>query len=43
MEKRFEQKLYKLMKYVLQPVKLFTCLFNHGSRESAVGIWTGMD
>jgi hypothetical protein len=31
------------MKYVLQAIKLFTFLFNHGSRESVVGMWTGMD
>ena len=43
MEKLFEQKLYTLMKYILQCIQLFACLFNHGSRESVVGMWTGMD
>jgi len=43
MEKRFEQKLYNLMKYILQAVQLFTCLFNHGSQESVVSMWTGVD
>ena len=31
------------MKYRLQSIKLFTCLFNHGSREGVVGMWTGMN
>jgi hypothetical protein len=43
MEKRFEQKLYNLKKYTLQSIQLFTYLFNHGTRESVVDIWTGMD
>jgi hypothetical protein len=43
MEKRFEQLLYNLMKYIFQALQLFTCLFNHGSRESVVGLWTGME
>jgi hypothetical protein len=41
MEKRFEGKLYNLMNYILQAVQLFTCLFNNGSRESVVFMWTG--
>jgi len=43
MEKRLEQKLYNLKKYILQNLRLFMYLFNHGSRESVVGMWTGMD